>query len=352
VAFAPVGLLHVLASTSPRPSGRKHHISQHLSALATKAGEIFGLTLALTAIFSGGPAAAAQRDLATTERFPSAESKHLEVDAANLDVRLRTADVDSIEAEVLLHIGGTGEEKAQRWIENHTPEFTDSEDRLKVVVDPGKSGFLGFGSLSARARLSLLAPAEIVPDITTTSGSILIHGDFPNAGPLHLRTSTGSVEMIGAAASVDFRSSAGDARIEVIRPLDSIMARTASGDVNLTGGARVARVDTASGRIWLQNLSGDVNVSSSTAKITLSWDRLEPGATVRIRSSSGRVQLIIPEGVHPQGTLTTTTGSVRSEFPGEVVEGGMTLRLSGDGPTFDVETASGEIQLIVGEVWQ
>lgn len=310
------------------------------------------LALALTAIIAGGPAAAAQRDLAKTERFPSADSKHLEVDAANLDVRLRTADVDSIETDVLLHIGGTGDEKAQRWIESHTPVFTDSEDRLRIVVEPGKTGFLGFGSLSARARLSILAPAQIVPDITTTSGGIQIHGDYPNARPLHLRTSTGSVEMVGAAASVDFRSSAGDARIEVVRPLESMMARTSSGDINLSGGARFARVDTASGRIWLQNLSGDAEVSTSTGKITLSWDRLEPGATVRVRSSSARVQLIVPEGVRPQGTLTTTTGSVRSEFPGEVVEGGMTLRLAGDGPTFDVETASGEIQLIVGEVWE
>ena len=28
------------------------------------------------------------------------------------------------------------------------------------------------------------------------------------------------------------------------------------------------------------------------------------------------------------------------------------LRLAGDGPVFDVETASGEIQLTIGEVWQ
>jgi len=309
---------------------------------------VFGLSI----VVAPGPAVAAQKDVATTESFPSAESKHLEVDAADLDVRLRTADVDVIEADLLLHIGGTGEEKAQRWIENHTPDFTDSEDRLQITVVPAKSGFLWFGSLSARARLSLLAPDEIVPDITTTSGGIQIRGDFPNARPLHLRTSTGDVEMDGAAASIDFRSAAGDAQIKVVRPLETLIARTSSGDVNLVGGARTARVDTASGRISLQNLSGDAEISTSTAKIILSWDRLEPGATVRVRSSSGSVQLIVPAGVSPQGTITTTTGSVRSEFPGEVVEGGMTLRLSGDGPIFDVETASGEIQLTIGEMWQ
>jgi hypothetical protein len=122
--------------------------------------------------------------------------------------------------------------------------------------------------------------------------------------------------------------------------------------VNLAGGARDVRVDTASGRVSLQNLSGDSEVSTSTGKITLHWDRLEPQARVRVRSSSGRVQIVIPAGVRPQGTITTTTGSVRSEFPGEVIEGGMTLRLSGDGPTFDVETASSEIQLTISEVWQ
>jgi hypothetical protein len=310
------------------------------------------LVLGLLAVVAPGPAVAAQKDLATTKAFPSAESKRLEVDAADLDVRLRTADIEVIEADLLLHIGGVGDEKAQRWIENHTPEFADSEDRLQIIVEPAKSGFLWFGSLSARARLSLLAPDEIVPDVTTTSGGIQIRGDFPNARPLHLRTSTGNVELDGAAASIDFRSAAGDAQIKVVRPLDTLVARTSSGDVSLVGGARTARVDTASGRISLQNLSGNVEVSTSTAKIILSWDRLEPGATVRVRSSSGSVQLIVPAGVSPQGTITTTTGSVRSELPGVVVEGGMTLQLSGDGPTFDVETASGEIQLTIGEVWQ
>ena len=158
--------------------------------------------------------------------------------------------------------------------------------------------------------------------------------------------------MIGAAASIDFRSSAGDLHAEVMRPLESLVARTASGDVSLTGGARLVRVDTASGRIWLRNLSGDADVSTSTSKITLSWDRLGPDASVRIRSSSGRVQLIVPEGIRPQGTLRTTTGSVHSELPGEVIEDGMTLRLAGDGPTFDVETASGDIQLTVGDIWE
>ena len=303
------------------------------------------LSLILGASFTATPAAAAQKNLIQAERFPSAEGKRLEVDAADLDVLLNRADVNEIEVDVLLHIRGLGDEKGQRWIEGHTPSFNDTNDKLQITVEAGKSGFLGFGHLSARAQLSVLAPGEVIPDVTTTSGGIQIRGDFPAADPLRLRTSSGNMEMNGATASLDIRTAEGDALIEVIRPLSHFFARTSSGDVQLVGGAREARVDTASGRISLKNLSGSVALSTTSGKVTLSWDRLDPGQTIRIRSSSGRVHLMVPEGVKPQGTLTTTTGTIRSEFPGLVTADGSALNLEGDGPTFDVETASGEIQL-------
>jgi uncharacterized membrane protein YedE/YeeE len=41
--FSRIGLLDVPSSTTPRPSGRKHHISRHLAALATRRGEKCGL---------------------------------------------------------------------------------------------------------------------------------------------------------------------------------------------------------------------------------------------------------------------------------------------------------------------
>jgi len=303
------------------------------------------IVLMLGASFASMPVAAAQKNFIQAERFPSAEGKRLEVDAADLDVLLNRADVNEIEVDVLLHIRGLGDEKGQRWIEGHTPSFNDTNEKLQITVETGKSGFLGFGHLSARAQLSVLAPGEVIPDVTTTSGGIQVRGDFPTADPLRLRTSSGNMEMNGATASLDIRTAEGDAQIEVIRPLSHFFARTSSGDVQLVGGAREAQVDTASGRISLKNLSGSVALSTTSGKVTLSWDRLDPGQTIRIRSSSGRVHLMVPEGVKPQGTLTTTTGTIRSEFPGLVSEDGSALNLQGDGPTFDVETASGEIQL-------
>jgi hypothetical protein len=273
------------------------------------------------------------------------------VDVSDLDVSVRLADVTDIESEVLLHIANTGDDAGQRWIDNHTPEFSDSEQQLKILVEPGKTGFLGFGRLSARARLNLLVPGTIVPEVTTSSGTIQLRGDFPFAQPLRLRSLTGDMTMVGAAGSMHIHGGDGDIQIDVIRPLEEFFARTSSGDVRLVGGSRMARVDTGSGTISLEDLSGGLEASTSNGRITVKWNRLEAGHRVRIRSALGRVYLEIPSDVRPQGRLTTTTGSIRSEFPGLVTEDGSTLELEGDGPEFDVETASGQIQLIMREGW-
>jgi hypothetical protein len=128
-------------------------------------------------------ARSAQKDLNRSDHFPSAEGKVVTIDGADLDISVRSADVPDIQVETELHIGGVGDEKGQKWIDSHTPVFTDGAKALTVTVDADKIGFLGFGYLSAKARLIVLAPSRIVPDLTTTSGGIHVRGDFPMPRP-------------------------------------------------------------------------------------------------------------------------------------------------------------------------
>jgi DUF4097 and DUF4098 domain-containing protein YvlB len=170
-----------------------------------------------------------------------------------------------------------------------------------------------------------------------------LRGDFPRADPLMLRTSTGDTEMTGAARSVDIRSASGSCRLEMVRPLERFFARSSSGDVTLTGGTRHLEVDTSSGNVWINNLSGPASVETSNGKITLRWDRLPDGSTVRVHTASGKVQIVLPAAARPAGTLHTTTGTIRCDLPGTVNEAGDTVTLDGSGSTLDVESASGEI---------
>jgi hypothetical protein len=294
---------------------------------------------------------AAQRDHTGTESFAAPDGTRVVIDVATVDVRLRTADVNQVEVATELKISGVGEERAERWLASHMPTTEVAEGRISVMVQPGRSGFLGLGTLTARSRLGFLLPHHVSPDITTTGGSVSIRGDLPQARPLFLRTATGDIELVGAAASVEIRSASGDARLELIRPLERLFARTSSGNLTLTGGARAVKADTASGSIWMDNLSGDAEVVTSTGRITLSWDRLDPESKVVVRSDSGRIRVTLPEGVSPGGSLRSIGGTIRSDFPGLVNEAGDTVTLTGNGPEVRIESASGDIVLASGTWW-
>jgi hypothetical protein len=303
-------------------------------------------------VLSAMSLAAAERDFSSTERFPTVEGKRVLIDAASLNVRLRAADVQRAEVLTELRISGVGADRADGWITAHTPSFSDATNELRVEVELAKSGFLGIGHLTSRARLRVVVPFTVVPDLTTTGGAIQVGGDFPLASPLRLRTSGGDMDFRGAAGSLEIRTASGNAEVSLVRPLDGLFARSSSGKITLAGGARHVEVDTASGGVTLSNLSGSAVVETSTGKVNLHWDRLDPEHTVMVHSTSGKVQISVPAGVQPRGTLTTTTGTIRCDLPGTLNERGDTFHFAGDGPRFDVETASSEIEVALGSIWQ
>jgi hypothetical protein len=309
--------------------------------------------IALCSVLAGAPLYAAERRSLTTDRFPAAEGKRIVVDVGDVDVHIRAADVVEIEVTADLHISGVGAAKAESWVDAHAPSFTDAADELRIVVRPQEKtvGPLSIGRLTSRARLAILVPKDVSPDVTTAGGRIEIRGDFPSAQPFRMRTSTGDIEFTGAAGSLEIRSSSGATRLDLFRSTSRLFARTASGSVALEGGAREVSVDTASGDVSLDNLSGSAQVQTSTGRVSLGWDRIDSDHHVTVRSSSGRVQLLLPGGVHPHGRLTTTTGSIESDLPGTFSPQGDSYELTGEGPVIDVETASTPITVVSADAW-
>ncbi|MEJ2289509.1 MAG: hypothetical protein P8Y02_12880, partial [Deinococcales bacterium] len=218
-----------------------------------------GSSLALAALallVTTPPLRGAERVLDTTGRFPAAVGRRVFIDAGTVDVHVRAGDVHDIVVETRLHIAGVGQHKAESWISAHTPATDDDDDALRITVPSEGAGFLGLGYLTARARLGVLAPPEVVPDLTTTTGAVVVRGVFPLANPLMLRTAGGAMSFEGACPAVDIHSTGGDATLHVFRSLERLVVRTSSGGVSLVGGARRVAVDTASGNVDLANLSG------------------------------------------------------------------------------------------------
>ncbi len=311
------------------------------------------LALLPLCLLAATAAPAAEQSVHEVTHYPIAAGAVVTIDVADTDVHLRTGDVPDLALTTDLRISGAGQDTARRWITGHTPIVDRHGGGLSIRIPPAHYGFLGFGMLTVRARLDIVMTPEAVPDITTTSGDIHVRGDFPSADPLRLRTSTGDARFLGAARSVDFRTSGGDLRVDVVRPLERLFARTSSGNVTLSGGTRDLHVDTASGDVWANALSGSVAVETSKGKVTLRWDRLPADATVTVHNHGGRTRLVLPPGTTPKGTIRTTSGKIRCSLPGKVSEDGTAVVLEGPGPAFEVSTVSGEIEVDTGEAeWQ
>ncbi|MEN8163367.1 MAG: DUF4097 family beta strand repeat-containing protein [Acidobacteriota bacterium] len=297
------------------------------------------------------PAEGAVREFFGSDSFVVKDGGRVEVNVWDVDLFVRAADAPMVHCTTDLRIAGTGAEKADRWIAARIPKFTESDSGLSLSLEPGEEGFLGIGSFTRRRRLGILIPHPVVPDLTTSSGNITIDGDFFNGNPLRLRTGSGSISFDGAANGLEIRTTSGVTSVRVVRPLNRFWVRTSSGPVILGGGAREVEIETASGDVTLSALSGPASVTSVGGSLVLDWDSLPPDAVVSVRSLKGDITVTLPHSIRPQGVLTTTTGEINSEFPGEVNKAGDTVTLAGDGPRLELETASGAILLKAGRGW-
>lgn len=308
------------------------------------------LTLLLLAS-TAAPAAAAEREFFGFDTFPVTPQTRVVVATEDVAIHVRGADIPVVRLSTDLRIAGLGADRADAWLDGRMPRVTTAPERLSISSAPEGEGFLGLGSLLQRARLGVVLPMTAVPDLTTGSAPIQVHGTFPEADPVRLRTGSGTVEFTGSATSFEVRSTSGDSALDLLTPADRLWARTSAGSLELSGGARSVQVETASGRVELRGLLGPASVETVDGAVVLTWDVLPADASIRVISSRGDIRLRIPADASPSGRLSTSTGSIRSGFPGTVNDEGNAVLLAGTGPRLEVETASGDIVLEQDPGW-
>ncbi len=290
-------------------------------------------------------AAGAERSEVISKAFPAPPAKLVLIDAGPLDLFVRSADIREIRLNVHLTATAFKESQAAAWLAAHRPEVQDTADTLRISTLETKGMPLLKGVVASRARIEIVVPPDVRPDLTTSSGGLQVEGEYVAAEPLRLRSATGDIEFTGWAPAVEVRTTSGDMRIRVSKAIDTLLARSAGGEVILTGGARRVRCDTSSGNVRLDGLLGPVGIATTSGNITCRFDAIAVQDEVRVSSSSGKVRLTLPPGSTPAGEITSARGEIRSAFPGEADPKGGRLRLAGNGPRVMVTTTSGRIEL-------
>ena len=300
---------------------------------------------AVALVFLAPLAWGAEKSELINQTFPTAPGKIVWVDAGPLDLLVRAAEVPEIRVRIELSAGAFKEKQALAWIESHRPVIADTPEQLRIDAPDPRGLKLFRGVVASRARIEVVVPANVRPDVSTSSGTLRLEGEFAGGRPLRGRTASGEIELAGWAPEVELRSTSGDLRVRASRAIPSLLVRTASGDIVLTGGARLVRCDSSSGSILLEGLIGPIGIATTSGNVTAAFDALERGDEVKITTTSGKVRIALPPQTAPAGELASARGQIRSVYPGDADPKGGRLRLAGAGPKLTVTTSSGKIEL-------
>ncbi|HSN53197.1 MAG TPA: DUF4097 family beta strand repeat-containing protein [Candidatus Sulfomarinibacteraceae bacterium] len=298
------------------------------------------LVVASLALIGAAPSTGAA-ELHEEHSFAARPGQTVVVDVSVHRVEVRVRPSDTVHAAVDISVGGSSR-KAERLIEVLRPVFEDRGDDL--IIRSVRSGGWGWYSGSIRGEVTITMPPNLDLQVDSSSGSILVDGDL-GSGSVVCDASSGSVTVRGAMRNLHVETSSGSIRAEVDRPLESFTADASSGSIRLDGGARTAAVETSSGGITLANLLGDAQMSASSGGIEARWDAIPPGATITASASSGGVELRLPAGTDLDGVAETSSGSIRSDFPGTYDHDEIRFAGGPDAVRVGVDTSSGNVSL-------
>lgn len=154
--------------------------------------------------------------------------------------------------------------------------------------------------------------------VNTTSGNI----EARNVGGASLKTRSGDITLVNVAGSVEIQSTSGDVRAEKIS--GKFRFNSMSGDVVVTGVDDEANVSSLSGDLNIKDLNGNLIFNSTSGDLTA----FSVGGDVTCHTISGDVNLTCVKG-------RADVGAVSGE-----------IKLAGISGEVEAETTSGDVIFI------
>lgn len=133
-------------------------------------------------------------------------------------------------------------------------------------------------------------------------------------------------------------------------PNINLSVKTVSGRIHLNGPVENARIQSASGDVDLKDPAGAVVIETISGKVKARWDSVSTNTRAVATSVSGDLRFAFPKETELTGTINTTSGRIRSDFPGVISGRGSNFALEGGPEAIQVsmKTVSGSIELIAG----
>jgi DUF4097 and DUF4098 domain-containing protein YvlB len=188
----------------------------------------------------------------------------------------------------------------------------------------------------------------------------------PQDAKLVIECGSGSVSVTGVRGPVDVETQSGS--IEVRGVVESLHAESLSGSITTDGAVRRTYAETTSGSVRVMRARGSVDARSTSGSVQVRGTEIVDGkissvsgsasftgtitrnARLELESSSGQIEIVLPNNFSGMYDLTSISGDVENEFgpsPSHSRNGsGATLKFStGSGARIVATTVSGHINL-------
>lgn len=170
----------------------------------------------------------------------------------------------------------------------------------------------------------------------STSGVVKAEANVSNE--VLLEATSGDIGFTGVAGSLSADTSSGTINIDAPIEGDADLAAT-SGDITFTGSASLLKCDTSSGQIRVDTRSIDaISCTSTSGDVCLQVSDASTLAKVECGTSSGSVDIVLPEGITVTPTLDSSSGTLNTSHANGLV-------LASDGIPVEVHTSSGDLQI-------
>lgn len=216
-----------------------------------------------------------------------------------------------------------------------------------IRLYPKRRNFFGL-SQSGRARFTAHLPSRFTGELTAAGGSGDISADVFNLKTMEIRSSSGDITAEDIRAGIIALSvSSGDVLIGSVIG-KSTELKLSSGKLRIDSlDSEDTRIDSSSGSIAIASARGGLDLSGGSGKTLIGMESVE--RPIRIDVSSGSVELKLPPEAGFNTRLSTSSGSIRSDFEiigdtaadKHLVEG----RVNGGGPPVEIRVSSGGIEL-------
>ncbi len=329
----------------------------------------FGLRPAVAVVSLGAALAIlAPANVFAATRTPFGEDGHFDrtlnvSGAADVDVQtgsgnivVKTGDGSKVVVHATIHVNhdGSGAQQYVSQIEANPPiEQNGNTIRIGHIENQDWKKHISIS-------YDVTVPAQTKLKSESGSGDVTVDGV---AGPLEANSGSGSLKVSHIGSEVHARTGSGDVQVADVH--GSARLSSGSGSINATGigggliassgSGDISLAQTAAGDVEIQTGSGSVNVKGANGAVKAQSGsggisvEGTPAGDWRLHTGSGDVEVKLPAQAGFNLVARTGSGSIDSNreiaVQGKISPRELTGKVGNGGPTVELATSSGSIQI-------